>query len=509
MIKSESYKRGVFFSTILNVLAKGIGFINTLLLSYFFGTSASTDVYFYILAVAMLITSMINGIDYYVLIPEAMKIKEKAGEKFAQQFINFFIYIYLIIATLFLIVGFFSPIFFYTFFSKYDVALLSNNINLLYLGSIIILFQLINNLLSAVLISYKYFTATIISGLINSIFSIIFTILFHDKLGIQGTILGVTIGYVINFIILVFILIRYQHWNFKLVKWLKDKRIWKNIALMQLNILPVWVRGYFAILFLTGMGAGVLTSLNLAQMLAALPEIFILTQITSIVGIKFSELAATNNYIDTDILLQNLIKTLFIIILPIAVAMVVANKEIVQIAFERGNFKANSISITAFCFTFFSILLPSKIFDVLFSRLFTSFQLYGISTIFAVIAHSIITTCMYVLVKGYGLPGYFYSLLFGYYFIMPLAFVLIIKYKMKMLQINNMFIDVFKLIAIAVVVYFITVFILPFLPSQVIVKTVCISAIIFLLFFSITLPLIDCSYQLSLVNTVVKKYFKK
>ncbi|MGF2411894.1 MAG: hypothetical protein ACQUYJ_06185, partial [Ferruginibacter sp.] len=164
MIKSESYKKGVVISTFLNVFTKGIGFLNTLIIAFYFGANTGTDIYFYILAVAALITSTINGIDYLVLVPQSMKLRQQKSEQEAQTFINFFIYTYIAIGLLLALAGTAAPVFFYTLFSKYDVNLLNHNHSLLYLGSLIILFQLINNLLSAVLTSYKFFTASIISG---------------------------------------------------------------------------------------------------------------------------------------------------------------------------------------------------------------------------------------------------------------------------------------------------------------------------------------------------------
>lgn len=505
MIKSESYKRGIIVSTIMNVFAKGIGFLNTLIIAFYFGANTGTDIYFYILSVTALITSTINGIDYLVLIPQSMKIREQQSEQAAQTFINFFIYSYIIIGIVLAIAGAFAPVFFYTLFSKYDVNLLNSNNKLLYLGSLVILFQLINNLLSAVLTSYKFFTASIISGLINSIFSILFTVFFHDKLGLVGTMLGITLGYCINFVILLCVLKWHQKWRFTSVKLMKDKFVWKNIGLMQINILPVWIRSYFTIYFLTGMGTGVITSLNLAQMLAALPEVFILSQVASVVGIKFSELAAKKDLVQTNILLINILKTLFVIIIPIALIMLIANKEIIQIAFERGSFQKNSITTTAFCFFFFSLLLPSKIFDILFSRLFTSFQLYGIGTLFAVIAHTLITTVLYFLTSAFQLQGYFIALLAGYYLIMPVTFLLIIKFKMASVNTDKIVKDTLLLLLSGSGVYFLANYIFGLFDINVFFKIFILCIIVSVFFFLLASWLVDLKYQKKLALSLFKK----
>ena len=162
MLKSESYKKGLYFSTVLNVIAKGIAFINTLLVAFYFGSNTSTDIYFYVLSVATLITSTINGIDYLVLIPESMQLREKSSEKNSQHFLNFFIWLYGFIGLLLSLAIVISPVLFFTLFSKFDSSQLQHNNSILYIGSIIIVFQLLNNLMSAILVSYKYFTIPII-----------------------------------------------------------------------------------------------------------------------------------------------------------------------------------------------------------------------------------------------------------------------------------------------------------------------------------------------------------
>lgn len=92
MLKTESYRKGIILSVSLNFFAKGIAFLNTLIIAYFFGANSGTDVYFYVITVTLLITSIINGIDYLVLIPETMKLRLHDGEKASQNFVNFFFF---------------------------------------------------------------------------------------------------------------------------------------------------------------------------------------------------------------------------------------------------------------------------------------------------------------------------------------------------------------------------------------------------------------------------------
>ncbi len=494
MLKSESYKKGLVFSTGLNIIAKGIGFINSLVLVYYFGTSISTDIYFYVLAVALLITNTINGIDYLVLIPEAMRLREQEGEKNSQHFLNFFTWIYAAIGIIIAILILLAPILFYSFFSKFDASSLEHNKNMLYIGCILIIFQLLNNFLNAILVSYKYFTIPILTGLINSIFSITLTLILHKTVGVAGTMLGITAGYFINFILLVVLLKKYQHWDFFSFRMMKNKIVWKNIGLVEINILPVWVRNYITLYLLTGLGSGIITSINLGQLLASLPEVFILAQISAIIGIKFSELSSKKDYKETTNLLVDMINTLFTLLIPLAVVMAVCNKEIIQLAFQRGNFTENSTSVTAFCFFYFSLLIPSRIYDIIFTRLFTSFQVYGLSTLIAVTGHVIITVITYFAITNFKLTGYFISQMIGYYLIMPALFYIILLIKLKKIETKNITRSFLFVVVLFPLVYIVCYLIYTTLHLHIIVNIFIITAVAFLLTITISKYLFDLRY---------------
>lgn len=505
MLKSESYKKGLYFSTGLNIVAKGIAFVNTLLVAFYFGSNTSTDIYFYVLSVATLITSTINGIDYLVLIPEAMQLRENNCEKKSQEFLNFFIWLYGFIGLLLSLAIVISPILFFTVFSKFDEAQLHHNSSILYIGSIIIVFQLLNNLISAILVSYKYFTVPIILSLVNSCFAILLTIVYHKHLGVEGTILGISIGFVINFVLLVLLMKAKLHWNFLKFYWVKSKKLWRNIGLMQLNLLPVWLRNYIVLYLLSGLETGLVTSLNLGQMLALLPEVFILTQMASVIGIKFSELSSKQQYDETGKLLSDIVNSLYVLLLPIAIVMAVASKDIITIVFEHGGFDRNSATDTAFCFFYFALLLPSKIYDAAFTRLFTSFQVYGLSTLLAISGHFVITALIYFSIKNFQLKGYFISMMIGYYLIMPIIFYLIIFFRFKKISRNAIVKNFIVTIISLPVFYFLSWSIYRELHFNVYVNIILLSVAVIGAAMIVANYTLDLKYFWSSLNQIRKK----
>jgi putative peptidoglycan lipid II flippase len=488
--KTETYTSGAVKSTLLNVVAKGIGFLNTLVITFYFGAQVQTDIYYYLIAATALVCSTINGIDLFVLVPESIRKREQESIIASQKFLNFFLYVYTFIGIALGLIAYFSPVLFFSTLSKFELAALQANADLLVLAAPFILFQLVNNLLANILTSNKYFTAAIFAGLINSGLSILLTILLHNTWGIKGALVGFLIGYITNFFVLVFTLRKKLNWQFFKVEMPKRKKVWENILLIQLNILPVWLRSYIILKGLTALTSqnnGVYTSVNIALTLSVIPEVFLLNQIVSVAGIKFSELFAQNSKAELKKLVINIFKILLHIILPIAIIMALCSKEIVQLFFLRGNFNSSNVQVVAYCLFCFALILPTKISDALFSRLFTSFQEFRISIFFAVIGHFIFTALCYFLIKYYQLNGYMIALAIGGYIVMPLAVYLTMHYAFPFYKSKDYLKNILKAVLLFFTVYALNYFLYQQIQSInfiLIILIISVSVII-----SFTLPL--------------------
>lgn len=438
MIKSESYRKGVVISTVLNVFAKGIGFLNTLIIAFYFGSNIQTDIYFFVFTVAILLTGIINGIDYLILVPEGMKIREQENEKSSQRFFNFFIYLYAVIGFLLAAIILISPGFFYSLFSKFDRNVLGDNYNLLYIGIIIIVFQLQNSLLSTILTSYKYFTATIITGLINSVFAITCTLFFHSKLGITGTMLGISIGYILNFILLVFILKKYQNWSFKNVAWMYKREVWGNIGLMQVNIMPIWVRSTIALYLLSGLGSGIITAVNLGQQVSAIPDILIIAQLLSVVSIKFNELNAAKNYEELNKIFIRVCEWGISITMFISFSFILFSGEIIGLLYGKSSVNAANLKNIEIVFAFSIACLSVKFISSICTNLITAAQKIRATFFMSVITHTTVTVVIYFLIHYFGLVGYLIGINLHFYLYF-LFFYVLLKKTMPYIEYRKIF----------------------------------------------------------------------
>jgi putative peptidoglycan lipid II flippase len=434
MLKTESYTKGVIYSTSLNIIVKGLYFLNTLVIAYFFGTSISTDIYFFVISIAILITTgMLNSIDGILLIPHAMQLRETAGDAASRSFLNFFLQLYILIGIIISIAVLVSPVLFYNLFSKFKAEELLQHKYLLYAGAALIFFQLVNNFSGAILSSYKYFTVTILTSLITSLSSIIITVFFHERLGIAGTLAAVAGSYAISFLFLLLLMKLKLQWQFSNFVVVKNKKIWGNIGLLQLNALPVWLRNYTSLFLLSGLGAGIVSSVNLAQQAAGVIDTLIIAQVLSVAGIKFNELYARQNITALNDFFIKISGFLLIILMPVVVIIFLYTGSIAALFFKRGNMSSSSLDTVTLCLRYLILLSPLMFLNSICTRIFAAAQLARQGLLYSISAHIVFLLLSILLINWLQLKGYLYAMLAGYTIIIFFFYQL---FKIKLSQVN-------------------------------------------------------------------------
>ncbi|MCA1590569.1 MAG: hypothetical protein LC734_09320 [Acidobacteria bacterium] len=425
LFKAESYQRGAVFSTALNIVAKGVIFLNTLVIAYYFGSNVSTDIYFFVLGLIVLIGTTVNGIDYLILVPETIRLRALESKESAERFINFFIYLYLLIGLCISTTVLISPTYVFGLFSKFDARALGEHYQILVVGSLVIVLHLLTSLISALLASLKYFTAPLLSGLINGLFAIAFTVAFHQTWGITGTIYGIALGYCLNFALLLVTLRRSEGWNFFNVRWISSQSTWADIGLMQVNILPVWLRNYLALYLLSGLGIGVITAVTIAQQLAGTIDILFTNQVLSVVGIKLSECNSRSAVATAGEIFAATAKSLLILIIPGVVVVSFYAHEIVQVFLSIRPLDPDVAANIELCLKYLILLAPFTMINSLCTRLFAAFQKLRRTVWPSLITHILFLVLTVLLTTIFGLPGFLYSQIGGFVLLLALFFVIV------------------------------------------------------------------------------------
>ena len=104
-LNSETYKKGAIHSSFFSVLAKGVAFMQHLLIAYYFGANTGTDLYFYLFNLVIMIGGMIQTITTSILIPQSMLLRHSISTKAEMKYLNAFMYsfIFIIFLLIFLV----------------------------------------------------------------------------------------------------------------------------------------------------------------------------------------------------------------------------------------------------------------------------------------------------------------------------------------------------------------------------------------------------------------------
>jgi peptidoglycan biosynthesis protein MviN/MurJ (putative lipid II flippase) len=414
-LKIESYQKGIAISSFFNIIAKIILFVNSIVIAYYFGTQTKTDIYFYVMSsIIGLIVTLISGLNLAVLLPESMRLREQESEEKSMQFLNFFLYLYLIIGLIVSIPLIIDSVGFFNIFTKFGIEALSQNQSLLLLFIPLFTLILIVNYLTDILTSYKYFTMPMIAAIINNSAALIFIILFHSIWDVKSILVGLNTAYLINTIFLIYLIHKNLKWNFTYKKIKFTKAVKKNIIYAQAGNLASVLGSFAPAYILSSFGSGVITALNFGQKTANIPNDFITSQFTSISGIRYNELYAQKDYTRLNMVFLETAKFLIFIMIPVSVLAFIFSDEVISILFQRGKFDAISVKNSALFMKYLVLLLPFYAINGLASRLYMAAQLINYSFWYQIAANLMLIALVWFGIKNFGAIGFPYALLTQY-----------------------------------------------------------------------------------------------
>ena len=406
LLQFESYKKGIVLSTVFNILHKGLVFVSSLVVAYFFGTQLKMDIYFYAYSVVLIISTFITSLNASVLIPESIRLRTQERNTEAMKFLNFFIYLYLLFTFLIWLLFALQPVRAFSFLSDFEIETLKHHSRILTAVTPLVLLMPIVNLLTDILTSYRFFSISMFAGMVTGIFSILFVVLFHSQLDIFSLLLGLLFSYAINLIILVYILHKRLHWSFGF-HWIKvDRKIWKNILFAQAGNITSSFTVYAPLYLLSGFSAGIVTSLNFANQIAFLPTNLITNQFSAITGIKFNELYAQRNLKRLNEIFVTIASFLIFLLTPISGIFLIFSNEIVSVLFQRGAFGESGVLVTAQFLQFLGLLLPMYVINTLFSRLFMATHKIMESFWYQIAFNVFLILSLYVTIRQFGFIAY-------------------------------------------------------------------------------------------------------
>ncbi len=434
MLKTESYQKGIVFSTGLNIIVKAILFFNTIVIAWYFGTSIDTDLYFYIFSTVILIAGLINGMDLAVIIPEGMHLQEEKGKPAAISFYNFFGFIYLLIGLLIFVVLFFFSVSIYNSISTYKSSILKEHSSLLLLSSALPLLIILSNYFTSVLTTLKYFTAPLIANGIANIFALLALIIFHNRYGVASVFMGMVAGYLLNICLLLVFMHFKLNWHTGFSSKEITKRVKRNLASVQMGNMATFAFNYGIIVVLSSLPTGIYSAYNYSMQILNVPNNFIVAQAAAVAGIKFNELAAKKmNEQMNRIFLQSVEVILFLIIPFCCLAFLYADV-IVNFLYLRGGFTKESSEKVVYFMKYLIFLSPCLSINTFITRIMTAGKKVS-QTFFFQLGFNISALLLIIFVtRSFAEKGFIISMLLSYYFYILVVCIFLFKWLMPFID---------------------------------------------------------------------------
>lgn len=378
MKKGSNLIKSTFVIMIVSIISRALGLIRDMLIGKNFGAGMYTDAYNIAVSVPETIFTLVGLAISTAFLPTLSKIKAKNGNKEMYRFANNVINILFIISLgLFIITSIFSKEIVFILANGFseEAALLA--IKLTRITLINLLFLSINACFTALLQVNEDFVIPGILGLFFNLPMIIYLLVFRNH-DIVGLTVGLTIANVIgNFLrVAVQVPSLLKHgYKYEFTINFKDDRLKAIIILIIPVIIGAGANSLNMVVdknIASSLEVGSVSALDFAQKLIFFINSIITTSVTSVVYPLMANMRSNNDKDGFVEILKKSIIYLAILLIPITAGIVVFDKDIVKIVYERGEFKEYAVNLTTLALLGYGFgVFFTGIRDILNSTLFS------------------------------------------------------------------------------------------------------------------------------------------
>ncbi|KKY01106.1 integral membrane protein MviN [Paraclostridium benzoelyticum] len=350
--------KSAFWLMVVTMLSKVLGFGRELVLGYFYGTSAYSDVYIVSMNIPLVVFSSIGVALVTTFIPLYQEALNSKGEERALRFSNNVMSIVVILSILLGILGyiFAEPLvkLFAVHYTGEKLVLAVKFVRIMIGG---VVFIGLSNLMTSYLQIKGDFTIPGMIGFPNNIIIITSIILSAVTGNIYILAIGTLIGMLSQFLFQVPFAIK-KGYKFKPTIDFKDEYLRKMLILVLPVLIGVAVNQVNAMVdrsLASGLGDGVITALNNANRLNGFVMGLFITTLGAVIYPTLSKLSSENNKEKFAESVANSVNCINLLVIPASIGAIVLATPVVRILFERGAFDERSTGLTATALVFYSI----------------------------------------------------------------------------------------------------------------------------------------------------------
>ncbi|MEX6586715.1 MAG: murein biosynthesis integral membrane protein MurJ [Paraclostridium dentum] len=350
--------KSAFWLMVVTMLSKVLGFGREIILGYFYGTSAYSDVYIVSMNIPLVVFSSIGVALVTTFIPLYQEVLSEKGSKRALKFSNNIMSIVLILSVLLGILGYiFAEPLVKLFAMHYtgEKLILAVKFVRIMIGGVV--FIGLSNLMTSYLQIQGDFTIPGMIGFPNNIVIIISIILSATTGNIYILAIGTLIGMASQFLFQVPFAIK-RGYKFKPTIDLKDEYLRKMLWLVMPVLIGVAVNQVNTMVdrsLASGLGDGVITALNNANRLNGFVMGLFISTLGAVIYPTLSKLSTENNQEKFAESVANSVNCVNLLVVPASVGAMILATPVVRILFERGAFDDRSTALTATALVFYSV----------------------------------------------------------------------------------------------------------------------------------------------------------
>ncbi len=403
---TENLKQSIAITILMSIAAKGLGFILQLTIVYFFGAGGSTDVYFWCLTFIMALLGLVSSINSSVVVPHSLNLLNCEGTAALRGFLVKIMRIYLSVSVALTAVLVAFPFKSAEILSKFDGRVLAENQGLIRVTLLSLPAMVMTVMMIDVFAIQKVFSATVVTEVLKGAAVLGVFLGLRPFLGSISIAYAFLIGSLLQFTILWSMLKSRVGWNLLMNSPKLPGKVKADITITLLGQSSTVVL-YMATAFLiSGFEVGIYSSMNCALSMIGLIQLLLITKICYVVGISFVDLYSQNRKKELNALFLNYLKPALLVIFIIAPLSYGFSDDLMHIAFQRGNFHASDVHVTARFFRIFILTMPLILIEGFVTQLVFAAKKIGSAIYLQLLFNMTSILMIWLLVDRYGYIGY-------------------------------------------------------------------------------------------------------
>lgn len=449
MLRSDSYKSGVINSVLLNMVSKGLVFLVNIVIIANFGSSESTDIFFFCFSLNILIIAFFSSLSTAVVVP-GMLYLEQEGKRRSTGYVNRLYLGFLSLISMLALLIYAFPVEIPNFLSRFDKIELSRHVSIIRLSMIALVLQGVGTLFNDLLNAKMYFIIPSLIAVLNSAIIIIIVFLLGDTYGVQIVFGANILSYFFSVIIQIVILKYRVKWIFRLKDLLLriENFHFKNLSFTAIGNSFTVLAAYVPMYLFSGENDGWLTSFNIGQRIAEIPNSLLFTQFAAVLGIQFTQYGVSKDRDNLNKSFLRFSEILLFISIPISLFLSHYSFQITSIIFGHGNkIKKENLILAAQLLQVLALATPFIGINALVSKLILGLQLVKHAFCYQISINILVITLSFLLFNAIGSIGYALGYTASYFINFFLSYLLLAKIAPS-IQFKLVFISWLKLLLV-------------------------------------------------------------